>query len=283
VAFAHFCDGTPLAPDFVAIMREHGIPLFASPDRAMRAMARLAEYGRILRQPAAHTVSTTPTTLPRAAGGTIPEHAAKPFLAAQGICIPAAGLAGNVAEAEAIASCIGFPVALKAQAGALAHKSDVGGVILNLADAAALRAGWDRLHDNIRRARPELRLEGVLVEAMAMPGLEMIVGARRDPDWGPVLMVGLGGLWTEALGDVRLMPPDLGEDAILAEIRRLKGAALLAGLRGAPPLDGRAVAATAAILGRIIRAAPELREIEINPLVVYPSGVLALDALMHVA
>jgi succinyl-CoA synthetase beta subunit len=174
-------------------------------------------------------------------------------------------------------------VALKAQAGALAHKSDAGGVMLNLADAAALRAGWDRLHETIRRARPELRLDGVLVEAMAAPGLELIVGARRDPDWGPVLMVGLGGLWTEALRDVRLMPPDLGEDAILAEIRRLKGAALLAGLRGAPPLDARAVAATAAILGGIIRAAPELREIEINPLVVYPAGVLALDALMHVA
>jgi len=156
-------------------------------------------------------------------------------------------------------------------------------VILNIADAAALRAGWERLHGNLRRARPELRLDGVLVETMAAPGLEMIVGARRDPEWGPVLMVGLGGLWTEALKDVRLMPPDFDEAAILAEIGRLKGAALLAGARGTKPLDARAVAATAAILGRLIRAAPELREIEINPLAVYPSGVLALDALLHVA
>jgi len=280
VAFAHFCDGSPLAPDFIEMMRKHGVPLFASPDRAMRAMARLADYGRILRQPAPGPLPETPIALPR---GTVPEYAAKQILAGQGVNIPAGAVARDADEAASIAVRIGFPVALKAQAAALAHKSDAGGVILNIADAAALRAGWERLHGNLRRARPELRLDGVLVETMAAPGLEMIVGARRDPEWGPVLMVGLGGLWTEALKDVRLMPPDFDEAAILAEIGRLKGAALLAGARGTKPLDARAVAATAAILGRLIRAAPELREIEINPLAVYPSGVLALDALLRVA
>src|SRR5579885_1975112 len=249
VAFAHFCDGPPLAPDFLAVMREHRMPVFTSPDRAMRAMARLAEYGRIRRHPPAQPVPEAP--LPPDFAGTIAEYRAKRFLAAEGVRIPEGALARDPTEAEAIAARIGYPVALKAQAGALAHKSDAGGVILGLADAAALRDGWARLHGNLGRARPDLRLDGVLVERMAAPGLEMIVGARRDRDWGPVLMVGLGGLWTEALEDVRLMPADLGAEAILAEIGRLKGAALLKGLRGAPPLDARAVAAAAAILGRI--------------------------------
>jgi acetate---CoA ligase (ADP-forming) len=281
VAFAHFCDGMPLTPEFTETMRQNGMPLFSSPDRAMRAMARLADYGRILRQPAVQRVPPSP--LPRDFTGTIPEYRAKQFLAAKGVPVAAGALARDAAEAEAVAARIGYPIALKAQAAALAHKSDVGGVILNITDAAALRAGWDRLQTTIARARPELRLDGVRVEKMAAPGLEMILGARRDPEWGPILMLGLGGLWTEALKDVRLMPPDLDEDGILAEIGRLKGAALLAGMRGAPPLDARAVAATAAILGRIIGGASDLKEIEVNPLAVYPSGVVALDALMHVA
>jgi len=281
VAFAHFCDGMALAPDFLAMMREHGIPLFSSPDRAMRAMARLADYGRIRRQPAPAALPQAPLGL--GIVGMVPEYRAKQFLAAQGISVGDGALARDTAEAEAVAARIGYPVALKAQAAALAHKSDAGGVILNVADAAALRSEWDRLQASVARARPGLRLDGVLVERMAEPGLEMILGARRDPDWGPILMVGLGGVWTEALGDVRLMPADLDADGIAAEIGRLKGAALLGGMRGAPPLDVRAVAATAAVLGRIIRTASDLREIEINPLVVYPAGVVALDALMHVA
>ena len=112
------------------------------------------------------------------------------------------------AEAKQIASRIGYPVALKAQAAALAHKSDAGGVALNITDEAALEAAWTRMHD-VSRPRSPSELDGVLVEAMAKPGIEMIVGARRDPEWGPIVVIGLGGIWTEALGDVRLMPADI--------------------------------------------------------------------------
>ena len=280
VAFAHFCDGAPLAPEAIALIRANGIPVFASPDRAMRAMAQLAEYGRILHQKPPAAAGDAP---PLPGTGTIPEYRAKAFLAAAGLRIPAGALAHDPAEAAAAASRIGYPVALKAQAAALAHKSDAGGVILGIADAAALRAAWDRLHANLARAAASVALDGVLVEAMAPPGLEMILGARRDPDWGPILVVGLGGIWTEALGDVRLLPADLDEGGILAALGTLKGAALLAGHRGAAPLDAPAVAAAAAILGRLIRAAPDLLEIEINPLAVHPSGAVALDALMRVA
>ncbi len=118
---------------------------------------------------------------------------------------------------------------------------------------------------------------------MAPPGIELIVGARRDPEWGPIVMIGLGGVWTEALKDVRLMSPDLDEDAILIELSKLKGAALLAGMRGAPPADHRAIARVAATLGLAMRASPDLLDVEINPLMVYPDRAVALDALMITA
>jgi acyl-CoA synthetase (NDP forming) len=115
---------------------------------------------------------------------------------------------------------------------------------------------------------------------MAPKGIELIVGARRDPEWGPVILVGLGGVWTEALDDVRLMPPDLSRERIAAEIGRLKGAPALHGLRGAPPVDIVAVADVVARIGALMRARPEIREIDINPLVAYRQGVVALDALI---
>ena len=176
---------------------------------------------------------------------------ARQYLAALGIAIPQGGLARDVAEAKAIAQRIGYPVALKAQAAALAHKSDAGGVALNIADDAALDAAWQEMQARLAKAQPGLALDGILVEAMAAKGVEMIVGARRDPDWGPVVLVGLGGIWTEALDDVRLMPADLSREQIMAEINKLKGARLLHGLRGAPPVD---VAAVADVVIRVARA-----------------------------
>ncbi|MFL5041156.1 MAG: acetate--CoA ligase family protein, partial [Xanthobacteraceae bacterium] len=128
-----------------------------------------------------------------------------------------------------------------------------------------------------------LVLDVLLVEAMAPPGVEMVVGGRRDPEWGPVIMAGLGGVWVEALHDVRLMPPVLSRDAIIAEVAQLKAAGLLTGLRGRPPADIAALADTIALIGALLRARPEVVEIDINPLVVTPRGVLALDVLLVTA
>jgi acyl-CoA synthetase (NDP forming) len=136
------------------------------------------------------------------------------------------------------------------------------------------------MHARIAVARPRLALDGVLVEAMAEGGLELIVGARRDPGWGPVVLVGLGGIWTEALDDVRLMPPDLARERVIEEIGRLKGARLLHGLRGAAPVDVAAIADVVTRVGALMRARAEITEIDINPLMAYPKGVLALDALI---
>jgi acetate---CoA ligase (ADP-forming) len=120
--------------------------------------------------------------------------------------------------------------------------------------------------------------------AMA-PGVEMIVGAKRDAGWGPVLLVGLGGIWTETLRDVRLFPADAAERIILREIAKLKGYALLRGARGSPPRDCAALAKIVALLGELMLARPELSEIEINPLILHGQGqgAVAADALIVAA
>jgi acyl-CoA synthetase (NDP forming) len=110
----------------------------------------------------------------------------------------------------------------------------------------------------------------------------LIVGARNDPDWGPVILIGFGGVQAEILQDVRLLPADLTRDAIVAELRKLKSGALLDGWRGSPALDVDAVAAIVATLGRVLRGTPSIREIDLNPVIVYPKGegAVALDALI---
>jgi acetate---CoA ligase (ADP-forming) len=120
----------------------------------------------------------------------------------------------------------------------------------------------------------------VLVEAMAPPGIEFIAGARRDPQWGTTVVAGLGGIWAEALADTIVLPADAGEEAILAALRRLRAAPVLAGMRGKPPLDVRAAARILAVLGALIDATPSISEIELNPLTLYPEGAVALDALI---
>src|SRR6202034_2501218 len=121
-------------------------------------------------------------------------------------------------------------------------------------------------------ARPDVRLDGVLVECMSPPGIEMIVGARRDPDWGPVVAVGFGGVLVEILDDVRLMAPDVTEDDVLHELGRLRGAKLFAGARGTPPADIAALAAIVAKVAALMRDVPDVMEIDLNPVMVYPRG-----------
>ena len=193
--------------------------------------------------------------------------------------------AGSVEEAIAAADRIGYPVVLKAQAAALSHKSDAGGVLLNLANADAVRAAWDQLHANVAAYDAGLRLDGALLEGMGERGVELIIGAKSDPDWGPVVLAGFGGVTAEILQDVRLFTPDLPLDAIVRELHQLKQAALLRGFRGAPALDVDAVARIIATLGRLLLAQPAIREIDLNPVIIYPQGqgAVALDALMLAA
>ena len=283
VAVAVMGDEAPLPENFVASFRQNGVPVFRSPERALRAMAHATAYGRQRASAARATndVAVPAIELPRS--GVLPEFAGKEILARLGIPTPRGELARDVGQAQDIARRIGYPIVVKAQAAELAHKSDVGGVIVGIADADALASAWERLHQNVAAAKPGQGLDGVLVETMAAPGVEMVVGGRRDPDWGPVVMVGLGGVWIETLQDVRLMPPALSRAAIADEVAKLKGFGLLRGARGKPPADIDALVDTIATIGALLTARPDVAEIDINPLVVYPKGVLALDVLLVVS
>lgn len=273
-------DEYPLDDRFMSAIRGSGLPFFRSPERALRAMAAVSSYAEAL----AAVDDRAPTdgrSLRLPGRGAIAEHEGKRLLAEIGIRTPKGTLAGTPDEAVAAAERIGYPVVIKAQAAALAHKSDAGGVIVGLSDENALRQGWQRLLANVERAKPDLALDGVLIEEMAPQGLEMVVGARRDPQWGPVVLVGLGGVWIEALKDVKLLPADISRERAIARIRELKAASLLGRFRGSEPRDVEAVADVVVRLGAIMRATPELSEVDLNPLVVYGKGqgVIALDAL----
>jgi acetate---CoA ligase (ADP-forming) len=280
VIFAPMNEGAPISREDVEELRRLGAALIPSPERAFRALGHLAALAKGAgRQESLESAEPLQIDLP---AGVIPEYRSKEVLATLGIAIPPGALARSLDDAQRIASEIGYPVVLKAQSRDLSHKSDAGGVELNVGSADAVRVAWDRLHADLGRAMPALRLDGVLVERMAAKGVELIVGGRNDPEWGPVVLVGLGGVLAEALHDVRLLPPDLSVDAITDELNQLKGAALLRGFRGAPALDVQAAATIVQRVGSLMRIASAIKEIDINPVVVYPAGhgALALDALI---
>ncbi len=282
IAVATMGDETELPAEFSASLRDKGLAFFRSPDRALRAMARATWYGNAVRstRPRAAPPELPPYRI--TATGALIEYQGKALLAMLGIAVPEGALARDPDEASEIAERVGYPVVLKAQAAALAHKSDAGGVALAIADDAALLRAWDAIVANVSKSQPDLRLDGMLVEAMAAPGLELVVGARREKSWGPILTVGLGGIWIEALHDIRILPADIDRDGVIDELRKLKGAALLRGSRGMPAADLDAVADCVLRLGALIRGDARITEIEINPLRVYPKGALALDVLMQV-
>ncbi|WP_156254929.1 acetate--CoA ligase family protein [Sandarakinorhabdus oryzae] len=276
VIFAGLDEGADVPPERIAALRAAGIPWFPSTERALRALARLVA-------PAATPGPLTPAApIAGLAGltGVIPEYRAKALL--EGIPFPKGRFATSADDAVAAAEAIGYPVAMKAQAAALGHKSDAGGVLLNLADDAAVRAAFTRIHANVAAYDANIRLDGVLIEAMGARGTEMIIGARHDPEWGPVVLAGLGGVTAEILQDVRLIAPGLSEDQVIAELLKLKQAPLLTGWRGSPPLDLPALAGLVVRLGEILAGNPSIREIDLNPVILTPQGLVALDALMLV-
>ena len=282
IAVATMGDETELPAEFSASLREKGLAFFRSPDRALRAMARATWYGNAVTSLRPRAQAPSLPSYEIATSGALNEHQGKALLAMLGIAVPEGALARDSGEASEIAEHIGYPVVLKAQAAALAHKSDAGGVALAIADDAALLRAWHAIAANVSKSQPDLRLDGMLVEAMAPPGLELVVGARREKGWGPILTVGLGGIWIEALHDIRILPADIDHDGIIEELQVLKGAALLRGDRGTPAADLDAVADCVLRLGAIMRGDRRVTEIEINPLRVYAKGALALDVLMHV-
>ena len=212
------------------------------------------------------------------------EAEARPVLAAYDIDQPAAGLARTAAEAGQIAEKIGFPVALKIVSPDIFHKSEMGGIALKLGSVDQVHAAFEEMLARVQKRQPEARIEGVLVTQMAPPGHELIVGMRRDPQFGPLLMFGLGGIYVELLKDVAFRVAPFSRAETLAMIGETHAGKLLGGLRGQPPADIDAVAEVIERVARLALDHPQVQEIDINPLIAYETGqgVLAVDVRMVV-
>ena len=280
--FAGLDEGAAVPAGRIAELRAAGIPWFPATERALRAITRLTHWSA--RDAAVGTAAPLAVPGLAAQSGVIPEYKAKALLGPLGLPFPAGRFAASADAAVAAAEALGYPVAMKAQSAALSHKSDAGGVILNLADGAAVRVAWGRMHASVAACSAAIMLDGVLIEGMGARGMEMIVGGRNDPDWGPIVLAGFGGVTAEILGDVRLLAADMTAEGVAAELMQLKSAALLCGYRGAPALDVPALAQLIVTLGQILRGEPAIREIDLNPVILHPigQGVTALDALMLV-
>ena len=212
------------------------------------------------------------------------EAEAKRLLAEAGLPTTHEVACATVEEALAAAERIGWPVAVKVLSPDIAHKTEAGGVRLDVGDAAALRAAFAAVTDGPRRALPHARIDGALVQRMAGAGVPMLLGVTWDEVFGPMLTVGLGGVLTELLGDVshRLLPVD---KALAGEmLGELRGRRLLDGFRGGEPADVEALLAFMTGLSDLaLRWGPAVAEIEVNPVLVHPSGVTAVDALVRLA
>ena len=181
-------------------------------------------------------------------------------------------------EAAAAGESLGFPVVLKARAGDLVHKSDVGGVVTSLMSSSAVHAAYEEMS-----ARLGPQMGGAVIQPMAKSGVEAIVGLTVDPDFGSVVMVGLGGVMTDVLGDRSFAVPPLDAGAGEAMVGSLRAAPLLDGFRGAPPVDRQALAALVELVARVAEEVPELVELDLNPVIVTPEGALVVDCKARLA
>ena len=209
------------------------------------------------------------------------EHDAKRLLSAHGIGVPAGGLAADAGEAARIASALGGPVAMKVQSEDLPHKTESGGVALGVAGEAAVREAFGRIMESARAYAPDAIVRGVRVERMAGAGVEMIVGVSHDPDFGPMLAVGTGGVFVELLDDAVLSPVPVDAAEAREMLRGLRGRRLLDGVRGAPPADTDALIRLLVAVSEFAEAAGgALEALDLNPVIVHPrgQGVTVADA-----
>ena len=211
-------------------------------------------------------------------GRMLPEPAAAELLASCGIPYVEHGVADSADAAAEVAGRIGYPVVLKVVSADVVHKTEAGGVLVGLKDERALRQGYDELLRRVQASCPDARIDGVLVCRQVAARRELIVGAIYDATFGPTVMVGLGGVFAEALSDVVFRPDPLRRQDALDMLQELQGARLLTGFRGERPVDLDEVAGMLVNIGDLLVSHPEISEIDLNPVVASAEGCVALDA-----
>lgn len=253
------------------LMHLKGIPVFPTPERGIKALAQVLERKTL-------AAPQKPTLTVPAAGHQLPLHQAFARIAEQGLPCTEFALAESLSNAVEIAQKQGFPVVLKVSSADVLHKSDIGGVQLNLNSAEAVEKAYNDLLSAVKSSNPQARIDGVLVSQMAPPGLEVIVGMNRDPQFGPIILFGLGGIMVEIFQDVSLRLLPFSRNDALDMIREIKGYELISGYRGQPPIDEQALADCLLSVAQMAEKHSEIVEIDLNPVMAYPDGILVVDA-----
>ncbi|MBX3651519.1 MAG: acetate--CoA ligase family protein [Burkholderiales bacterium] len=271
--------------DALRQLRAAGIPVLRGAEPAVDAVAALARYAEARRNwladaPARAALALPPPALP-AGPGAVGSLEGQALLQSCGVATAAAKLVKSADEAVAAAEALGYPVVLKIESPDILHKTEAKGVALNLKDAAAVRGAYEQLLANARTYKAGARIAGVLVQAMAQGDVELVIGLKRDPTFGPVVMVGLGGVLIEVFKDVVFRAAPVTEAEALRMLDELKSRAVLDGVRGKPPVDRAALARMVSAVSRFGAAAgPRLAELDLNPVLAGTQGATAVDWLM---
>ncbi len=279
-------------PGAIAAEQDRGTAVFRSMRRAMQAIAAWqAREARRNTLPEARSRLSPPDApvaaarlLDRAAGRIMAESEAKRVFALYGVPVVQEQLVHSAAEAADVAAAIGFPVALKVDSDDLPHKTEAGAVRLGLGDPAAVAAGFEAVLAAANAFRPGLAVNGVLVQAMAPEGVEIMVGGRVDPLFGPLVVVSAGGILVELLDDAVTARAPVGRARARAMLSALRAGRLLGGVRGRPAVDREALAEVIARLSEFIADhAAAVAEFDVNPVICGPAGPVAVDGLITLA
>lgn len=263
----------------VRILQRAGIPHYMLPEWACRAMAGVQQILRLRKEPPdeprplAVDRQAAREVLASAPAGYLTEDEALRVLAAYGLPVPAWHLCHSEDDAVAWAERHGYPVTLRVASRKIVHKSEVHGVALDLENAAAVRQAFRAIHRHVHDARPDAEIAGLVVRRMIPAGHEIILGAKRDAVFGPVVMFGLGGVLVELLGEVSFALAPLGRVAARRLIGRTRAARLLHGFRGQPPADVEGIVESIVRVGQLVADFPQIAELDINPLLVCPPPV----------
>lgn len=262
-------------------LRDLGICALRGAEPVIDAIAALVEWGEAREAALADTAAIALACLPVPAAGPIPTVEAAAMLDAAGVPLAALGLATTADEAVAIAERLGWPVAVKIESPDILHKTEIGGVEIAIQNADALRAAFDRIMTRASNAAPAAQISGLIIQKMGVGTVEMVIGLRHDPVFGPVVMVGLGGIFIEVQKDVVFHRAPVSEAAAGRMLDRLKGRVMLDGVRGAAPVNRAALCRTIAAVSRFGAASADwLEELDLNPVLAGPDGVVAVDCLM---
>ncbi len=278
----------------VEFLEGQGVPAFTFPEEAVQGLGSLARYHAWRTRPrtdirefpvdAAAARRSLDESL-RAGITVLPEYAARSLLSAYGILFPKVARVTDVDAAVRAADGIGYPVVLKVASPDISHKTDVGGVAVGIEDGEHLRAAWERMQRSLKTAAPTARIEGFEVESQIRGGKEVLIGVQRDPDFGPIVVFGMGGIYVEVLRDVTFRLAPLRPLSAQRMVESIKTFALLKGVRGEAPSDLAALEEAIERVSQLATDLPQVAELDLNPLIVRPNGqgVVAVDARIVLA